>query len=140
MIVKVYNVSLIIDLPDLMVSIYTSGSTEVGQSLNITCTAVLVEGVHVNMTWEKIDIMNGETIPMERVTDGAVTNVTLILDPVQFSYRGMYMCEAEYNVSQTSDDASATETASLVVDCELYDTMLCIVCLCVLIPIYSSTF
>ena len=57
-------------------------------------------------------------IPMERVTDGPVTNVTLILDPVQFSYRGVYMCEAQYNVSQTADGDSATETISLVVDCE----------------------
>ena len=106
-----------------MVTISTSGSTEVGQSLNITCTVVLVEGLvgNISIKWDKMDgISNLEdlNIPVVRVSDGPVTNVTLMLDPVQFNYRGLYMCEAMYNVSLTNDADSLTGDTQLTVDCK----------------------
>ena len=111
-----------------MVNISTSGSTEVGQSLNITCTVALVEGLvgNINITWDKMDgISNIEdlNISVVRVSDGPVTNVTLMLDPVQFNYRGLYMCEVMYNVSQTNDADSLTEDTKLTVDCKFHDNM-----------------
>ena len=74
-----------------MVTISTSGSTEVGQSLNITCTVVLVEGLvgNISIKWDKFDgisELEDLNIPVVRVSDGPVTNVTLMLDPVQFNY------------------------------------------------------
>ena len=103
------------------VNIFTSGSVEVGQSLNITCTVVLVEGLvgGVNITWDKMDDISeleDLDLPVVTVVDGPVTNVTLILDPVQFNYRGVYMCEALYNVTQTFDADSLTEVIGIVLD------------------------
>ena len=74
------------------VNISTSGSVEVGQSLNITCTVVFVEGLvgEINITWYQLDDISeleDLDLPVVTVVDGPVTNVTLILDPVQFSYR-----------------------------------------------------
>ena len=111
----------IADLPDLEVNIFTSGSVEVGQSLNITCTVVLVEGIvgGINITWDKmegISELEELDLPVVTVVDGPVTNLTLILDPVQFNYRGVYMCEALYNVTQTFDADSHTEIIGVVVD------------------------
>ena len=112
MILVLLNVSCT-DLPDLMVTISTSGSIEVGRSLNITCTVVLVEGLvgNITITWDKLDgisELEELNIPVVRVSDGSVTNVTLMLDPVLFNYRGLYMCETMYNVSQTFDAESLT--------------------------------
>ena len=105
------------------VNISTSGSVEIGQSLNITCTVVFVEGLvgGINITWDKmerISELEDLDIPVVTVVDGPVTNVTLILDPVQFSYRGVYMCEAMYNVTQTFDADSLTDMIELTVDCK----------------------
>ena len=112
MILVLLNVSCT-DLPDLMVTISTSGSIEVGRSLNITCTVVLVEGLvgNISIKWDKMDDISELeelNIPVVRVSDGPVTNVTLMLDPVLFNYRGLYMCETMYNVSQTFDWESLT--------------------------------
>ena len=106
-----------------MVTISTSGSTEVGQSFNITCSVVLVEGLvgNISIKWDKMDgisELEDLNIPVVRVSDGPVTNVTLMLDPVQFNYRGLYMCEAMYNVSLTNDADSLTEVTQLTVDCK----------------------
>ena len=112
-----------------MVNISTSGSTEVGQSLNITCTVVLVEGLvgNISIKWDKMDgisDLEDLNITVVRVSDGPVT---LMLDPVQFNYRGLYMCEAMYNVSLTNDGDSLTEVTQLTVDCKFHDNMLYLV-------------
>ena len=106
-----------------MVNISTSGFTELGRSLNITCTVVLVEGLvgNISTTWDKmegISELEDLNLPVETVIDGPVTNVTLILDPVQFEHRGIYMCEAMYNVTQTHDADSLTEDTEVTVNCK----------------------
>ena len=110
------------DLPDLEVSISTSGSTEVGQKLSITCTVTLVDGLFENITinWTKTDEISEVDLDslQVRVDDGAVTNVTLVLDPVLFDYRGDYMCFAMFNISLTNDGDSLSEMHKLTVDCE----------------------
>ena len=58
------------------------------------------------------------------MSDGSVTNLTLMLDPVLFNYRGLYMCEAMYNVSETFDGDSVTDKTQLAVDCKFHDNAL----------------
>ncbi len=106
------------------VTISTSGSTEVGQSLNITCSVVLVEGLvgNINITWDKIDTISdieGLSIPIVTMVDGAMTNVTLVMDPVRFEYRGMYICVAMYNVTVTDDAETQSADYNLTVNCKL---------------------
>ena len=109
------------DLPDIDIDISTSGSTEVDQKLNITCTVILVEGLVGNLTvnWTKTDdlteVDNLDDLQV-RTSDGAVTNSTLVLDPVVFDYRGVYTCVAIFNTSFTNDDATSSKDHELVVD------------------------
>ena len=84
---------------------------------------MLVEGLFggINITWDKmegISQLEDLNLPVETVVDGPVTNVTLILDPVQFEHRGIYMCEAMYNVTQTHDADSLTEDTQVTVNCK----------------------
>ena len=53
------------------------------------------------------------------VIDGSVTNVTVILDPVLFEHRGVYMCMADYNISLTNDADSDSREYILIIDCKL---------------------
>ena len=136
MILVLLNVSCT-DLPDLMVTISTSGSIEVGRSLNITCTVVLVEGLvgNITITWDKLDgisELEELNIPVVRVSDGSVTNVTLMLDPVLFNYRGLYMCETMYNVSQTFDAESLTADTEISTLSKFFITITYIIIACTL--------
>ncbi len=115
---------ILLDLPDLEVAISTNGSIEVGQSLNITCSVVLVEGLvgNISIIWDKIDTISDIedlSIPIVTMVDGGMTNVTLIIDPVLFEYRGVYICEAMYNVTVTDDAETRSVNTSLTVDCKL---------------------
>ena len=105
------------DLPELEVNILSSGSTEVGQKLNITCSVTLVDGFeNLSIKWDKLD---GITDPVQvKTNNGPVTNLTLMLDPVLFDHKGVYICIAEYNITVTGDADSLSETHILAVDCK----------------------
>ena len=107
-------------------SISAVGSTEVGQSLYITCTVTVVEGLVVQPTvvWTKMDDVsmgdiNDLNIPNVTVNEGGVTNVTIVLEPVKFEHRGMYYCMGMFNVSGITNDAQDESGAyNLTVDCK----------------------
>lgn len=106
-------------------SISTVGSTEVGQSLYITCTVTVVEGLIVQPTisWTKmddldVDDINNLNIPNVTVIDGGVTNVTIVLEPVEFRHRGMYYCMSMFNVTGTNDAQEISDAYTLTVDCK----------------------
>ena len=109
------------------VTISTSGSTVVGQSLNITCSVVLIEGLVssniISIEWDKMDAVSKiDDLNLLTVTtvDNGMAMVTLILDPVEFNHRGVYICKAEYNVTVTGDKESRSVSTNLTVDCKLY--------------------
>ena len=110
------------DFPALRVNISSSGSTEVGEKLNITCSVTLVDGLeNLTIKWDEpngITELMGVDLVQVRTNDGPVTKLTLILDPVLFDHKGTYMCIAEYNITVTDDADSLTETHVLVVDCK----------------------
>ena len=106
--------------------ISTNGSTVVGLSFNITCSVRVVEGLveQPNVAWYKMDdVSMGDldelNIAAITVIDGSVTNVTVILDPVLFQHRGVYICIADYNISLTNDADSDSQEYELIVDCKL---------------------
>ena len=110
-------------MPPLELNITTSGYTEIGQSFNITCSVRVVEGLvqQPDVTWTKMDdVSMGDldelNIPTITVIDGSVTNLTVILDPVLFEHRGVYICMAEFNISMTNDDDSDSQEYTLIVD------------------------
>ena len=118
--------SSFLEIPPLQLNISTSGYTEVGQSFNMTCSVRVVEGLveQPNVTWMKMDDismgdLNDLNIPTITVIDGSHTNVTVILDPVLFEHRGMYICMAEFNISLTNDADSDSQEYKLIVDCKL---------------------
>ena len=101
-----------IALPPMGLSISSVGSTEVGQSLYITCTVTVVEGLVVQPTvvWTKMDDasmgdINDLNIPNVTVIEGGVTHVTIMLEPVKFEHRGMYCCMGTFNVTGITNDA-----------------------------------
>ena len=113
-------------MPFLELNISTSGYTEVGQSFNITCSVRVVEGLvqQPNVTWMKVDDVSMGDLDELKITtitviDGSVTNVTVILDPVLFEHRGVYICMAEFNISLTNDADSDSQEYALIVDCKL---------------------
>ena len=113
-------------MPPLELNISTSGYTEVGQSFNMTCTVRVVEGLveQPNVTWMKMDdVSMGDlddlNITTITVIDGSVTNVTVILDPVLFEHRGVYICIAVFNISLTFDSESDSQEYKFVLSCEL---------------------
>ena len=113
-------------MPPLELNISTSGYTQVGLSFNMTCSVRVVEGLvqQPDVTWMKMDdVSMGDldelNIPTITVIDGSVTNVTVILDPVLFEHRGVYICMAEFNESLTNDADSDSQEYELIVDCKL---------------------
>ena len=113
-------------MPPLVLNISTSGYTEVGQSFNMTCSVRVVDGLveQPNVTWMKMDdVSMGDldelNITTITVIDGSVTNVTVILDPVLFEHRGVYICMAEFNISLTNDVDSDSQEYELIVHCKL---------------------
>ena len=118
--------SLFLEIPSLELNISISGYTEVGQSFNMTCSVRVVEGLvqQPNVTWMRMDdVSMGDlddlNITTVTVIDGPVTNVTVILDPVLFEHRGVYICMAEFNISLTNDADSDSQEYKLIVDCKL---------------------
>ena len=94
------------EFPPLKLNISTSGYTEVGLSFNMTCSVRAVEGLikKPNVTSMKMDdVSMGDlselNISSITVIDGSVTNVTVILDPVLFEHRGVYI--NDFNISLT---------------------------------------
>ena len=80
------------------------------RSFNMTCSVSIVDGLveQPNVIWMKMDdVSMGDldelNITTITVIDGSVTNVTVILNPVLFENRGVYICVAEFNVSFTND-------------------------------------
>ena len=113
-------------MPPLELNISTSGYTEVGQSFNMTCSVRVVKGLvqQPNVTWmKKDDVSMGDldeiNIPTITVIDGSVINVTVILDPVLFEHRGVYICMAEFNISLTYDIDSDFQEYILIINCKL---------------------
>ena len=143
MLFLLFNVS---DMTDMQLNISTMGSTEVGQNLNITCTVRVVERLVVMPTIE-IMVINTTDIYLQVdmnisyivTTDdtGSETNWTVILEPVRFEDRGVYICTADFNVTGvngTNDPATATydvqsreQVYKLIVDCELYNNIYTII-------------
>jgi hypothetical protein len=113
------------DLPDLQVDVSTSGSTEVGQSFNITFTLRFVERfvtsptITVMRIGDSNDESHDDITLMDYVTTtddtGSITNATLVFDPLRFENRGMYIYSVEYNVTgvnNTNDPTTATYDGS----------------------------
>ena len=126
-------------LPNMQVDISSVGSTKVGQDLCITCTVRLVERLVVKptimimiMNSSDIYLLQDTNIPYNITTNdnGSETNLTLKLK-VKFEYRGVYVCNADFNVTGvhgTNDPATATHDAQfveeefqLIVQCEYYN-------------------
>ena len=126
----------------MQLNISTVGSTEVGQTLNITCTMRVVERLVITptieiMKWNTTDIylLQDINIPFTITTDdsGSETNLTIILEPVKFEDRGVYICIAGFNVTGvngTDDPATGTYDAQsreqdyeVIVDCELHNNI-----------------
>ena len=125
-IVLILNTVPFSELPPLELNISTSGDTEVGLSFNITCSVRVVEGLveQPNVTWMKMDDgsigdLDELNITTITVIDGPVSNVTIVLDPVLFEHRGVYICMAEFNISLTFDGDSDSREYILIVDCKL---------------------
>ena len=127
-------------LPGMQLTISTAGSTEVNQSLYIICTVRVVERLVVQPTIEIIkmnatDIYLLQDINISYIVTiddtGSETNWTIILEPVRFEDRGVYMCKADFNVTgvngtddpvtATYDAQFTTEDYELIVDCELHN-------------------
>ena len=99
------------------------GSVEVGQSLTVTCTITTVARLAVtpNVIFIKInetdmEMLSDLDVPYTITTDdtGAVTNYTLMFNPLRFEDAGMYTCMAEFNVTgYNNTDDSATETGDM---------------------------
>ena len=124
----------------MQLNIFTEGSIQVGQKLNITCTVRAVERLVVTPTVE-IMKMNTTTLSLLQDTNisytittddtGSETNWTILLEPVRFEDRGVYICKADFNVTGvngTNDPSTATydaqfveEDYELIVDCELHN-------------------
>ena len=114
-----------IALPPMGLSISAVGSTEVGQSLYITCTVTVVERLVVQPTvmWTKMnDVSMGDindlNIPNVTVIEGGVTNVTIQLEPVKFEHRGIYYCMGMLNITGINDIRENSGVFNLIVDCK----------------------
>ena len=118
------------DLSEIQVEISTSGSTEGGQKLNVTCTVTLVEGFVGNLTsmWDDLDVdANIHTFDMIRTSDGSSSVLTIVLDPVLFDYSGTYICEAMFNTTFTNDDRANSQDHKLIVDSEYFLNVITII-------------
>ena len=126
----------------MQLNISTVGSTEVGQNLTITCTVRVVKRLVVTPT---IEIMKMNTTDMYILQDinianivttddtGSETNWTILLEPVRFENRGVYICKADFNmtgvngnddpVTATYDAQSKKQEYELIVDCELHNNI-----------------
>ena len=130
----------------MQLNISTVGSTEVGQNLNFTCTVRVAERLVVTpiieimkMNTTDIYLLQDINIFYSITTDdtGSETNWTIILEPVRFEDRGVYVCKADFNVTGingTNNSATGTYDAQsreqdyeLIVDCKLHNNIYTIV-------------
>ena len=107
-------------LPDMQLNIFTVGSTKVGHNLNITCTVRVVERLVVTPTIEMTKMNTTGTYSLQHTNipfiinidkTGTETNWTIILEPLKFEDKGVYICKADFNVTGvkgTDDPATAT--------------------------------
>ena len=134
-------------LPNMTVVFSSVGSVEVGQSLTVTCTittvarlAVTPNVIFIKMNETDMEMLSDLDIPYTITTDdtGAVTNYTLMFNPLRFEDAGMYTCMAEFNVTgYNNTDDSATETGDMQ---EASDSFNLIVnCHVSLIPLIAAT-
>ena len=126
----------------MQLSIFTVGSTEVGQNLNITCTMRVVERLVVTpqieimkMNIKDIFLLQALNISYTVTTDntGSETNQTITLEPVRFEDRGVYICKVDFNVTGvngTDDPTTATydgqfaeKDYELIVDCKFHSNI-----------------
>ena len=126
----------------MQLNISTVGSTEVGQNLNITGTVRVVKRLVVSPTIEIMKMNTTDTYILQDIniaytftTDdtGSETNWTIILEPVRFENRGVYICKANFNmtgvngnddpVTATYDAQSKIQEYELIVDCELHNNI-----------------
>ena len=69
--------------------------------------------------WDDLDVdSNIQSFDMIRTSDGSSSVLTIVLDPVQFDYRGTYICEAIFNTTFTNDDRTNSQDHKLIVDSE----------------------
>ena len=113
------------------------GSVEVGQSLTVTCTittvarlAVTPNVIFIKMNETDMEMLSDLDVPYTITTDdtGAVTNYTLMFNPLRFEDAGLYACMAEFNVTgynntddsdtATGDMQEASDIFTLIVDCK----------------------
>ena len=121
------------------------GSVEVGQSLTVTCTITTVARLAVtpNVIFIKINETDMEMfsdldVPSTIIKNdnGAVTNYTLMFNPLRFEDAGMYTCMAEFNVTgynntdnpatETGDMQEASAAFNLIVECKLKGDKSCV--------------
>ena len=131
-------------LPNMTVVFSSVGSVEVGQSLTVTCTittiarlAVTPNVIFIKMNETDMEMLSDLDIPYTITTDdtGAVTNYTLMFNPLRFEDAGMYTCMAEFNVTgynNTVDSATATgdmqeasDAFTLIVECKYTCSTVC---------------
>ena len=112
------------ELPSFELNITTSGSTQLSEDFNMTCSVVMVPGLvgDFSVVWKKMDevISNNQQSNISIVTNvnGPVTNVTLVLSPVKFEHRGIYKCVAEYSSAITNDNITISDDYQLTVSCK----------------------
>ena len=126
----------------MQLNISTVGSTEVGRNLTITCTVRVVKRLVVTPTIKIMKMNTTDTYILQdinianiAITDdtGSETNWTILLEPVRFENRGVYICKADFNmtgVNRNDDPVTATYDAQskkqkyeLIVDCELHNNI-----------------
>ena len=114
-----------------MSNVTASGSSEVGQSFNLSCSVTLLErmvvspGIDYNITWTKMDNVSegviGKDINITTMTtiSDPITTIKLIFDPLEFGDRGKYICNVEFNVTTTQDVGTGSDEVDVIVDCKL---------------------
>ena len=121
------------------------GSVEVGQSLTITCTittvarlAVTPNVIFIKINESDMEMLSDLDIPYTITTDDnrAVTNYTLMFNPLKFEDAGMYTCMAEFNVTgynntdnpatETGDMQEASDAFNLILECKLKRDKSCV--------------
>ena len=124
-------------LPNVTIEFLSIGSIEVGQSLTVTCTittvarlAVTPNVIFIKMNETDMEMLFDLDVPYTITTDdtGAVTNYTLMFNPLRFEDAGMYTCMAEFNVTgynntdnpatATGDMQEASDAFTLILECK----------------------
>ena len=74
---------------------------------------------NLTSTWNDLDVdANTQSFDMIRTSDCSPSILTIVLDPVQFDYRGTYICKAMFNTTFTNDNQTKSQDHKLIVDSE----------------------